>query len=165
MKIAKIFLVSAVALILCIPAFSRQKKFGHKEFFEKIRAQKLEFILESLSLEDAAAAKFTALYKSFDDKRGQAMMEQMKVFHKLSKAVEEKKDEDEIVRLTKAYMEAQIRFQEFQSGILEEFSEILNAEQLAKLLIAEEVFRREQFRKMEHRSAGAKSREFVPHSE
>lgn len=150
MRTARIIIISAIALLISAPAFSRRDKIGHKDFFEKMQAQKLEFLLESLSLEEADAAKFTALYKAFDEKRGQAMMAQMKAFHKLSRAVEEKKDEEEIVKLTNVYIEAQIKALEFHSSILKEFSGILNAEQRAKLLIGEELFRREQFRKMKN---------------
>ena len=115
---------------------------------DKMKAEKIAWITSKTDLTPEEAQVFWPLYNELDKYRQDCFAESMKAFHALNKAVEENAAESEISSLTDKYVSTLGKSESVEKEYIAKFSKVLSPTKLAKLLIAEEQFRRTQIHKL-----------------
>lgn len=128
----------------------KQEKF--EQFQKQLEAEKIGFLTAQLELTGDDAQVFWPIYNDFCAKREAANKKQMKAFHDLADAT--RKGEGDPTALTQAFVNAQKDCAQINASIADVFKGVISDEKIAKLIIAEENFRREQFRKMSRQGEG-----------
>lgn len=123
------------------------------EFWKKAQAEKAEFITKRMNLSKAESEAFLKVYNENESRKGELFHERQKALMDMKKALKEDKKAD-VEALLKKYIDARIRLEQWENSDYERFSKVLSSEQIARLMVAEEDFRREQIHKLDGRRAG-----------
>ena len=108
---------------------------------EKMKAEKIAFFTSELGLTSAEAERFWPVYHEAEKARREAYKGVGKAYRELDTALSEGKD---VEAKLQAYLEAQKAAQEIDESYLPKFRQVLSVEQVARLFLAEEKFRRQQ---------------------
>ncbi len=131
-----------------------EKKGKDPEFWKKAQAEKVEFITSRLGLPEAEKEAFLKVYNENEEQKGKLFHERQEALKAMKKALKEEGRAD-VEPLLKKYIEARARLEEWENSDCERFSKVLSSEQIARLLVAEEDFRREQIHRLDgHRGKG-----------
>ncbi len=122
---------------------SQQKK----NWEEKFRAEKVAYLSQELDLTAAEAENFWPVYNQIEKERFEAMKHRMDAFKALKAALKDGKEEGEIERLTEQYVRANDR-EQFDLDAVARLKKVIPAEKVAKLVLAEEKFRSQQFHRL-----------------
>ena len=133
-----------------VPAFAQNNdaKSGGQGWREKIKAEKIAWITSKTDLTPAEAQVFWPLYNELEKYRQECFSESMKAFHALNKALSGNAPESEISSLTDKYVSTLGKSEAYEKEYIAKFAKVLSPSKLAKLLIAEEQFRRSQIHKL-----------------
>ena len=148
-KIATI--LAALAAMVCMSASANASVAD--DWKEKMMAEKIAFLTLEVGLTPEEAQVFWPIYNQVEKEKDEAMLNVIKAYKEMSKALEEKKSEKEVATLLDKYLEAQRRVNEIENGIAAKYKAVLPVEKVAKLYVADEKFRRQQIRKL-HDSEG-----------
>ncbi len=127
------------------PQGDRQEK--KKEFWEKAKAEKLEFITGRLNLTKAEKKAFIPVYNENEERRDELFHARHEAFKALKKALKSE-DKSGLETLLKNYADACAAVGKWESGYNERFSKVLSVEKLAILTVAEEDFRQAQIHRL-----------------
>jgi Spy/CpxP family protein refolding chaperone len=144
-------IAAAVALMLgtIIPAAAQNNSRPEGQSWrEKVKAEKIAWITSRMDLTPAEAQVFWPLYNELEKYRQECFSESMKAFHALNKALSGNSPESEISALTDKYVSTLGKSEVIEKEYIAKFSKVLSPSKLAKLLIAEEQFRRSQIHKL-----------------
>ena len=122
-------------------------------FWKKAQAEKLEFIKKRLSLSDAESDAFLKAYNESEEQKGKLFHERQEALKALKKALKSEEKVD-VAPLLEKYLDARARLEEWETSDYERFSKVLSSEQIARLMVAEEDFRREQIHRLAGRRRG-----------
>lgn len=125
---------------------------------EEIQMQKIAFFTSELQLTPQEAEKFWPLYNQLWEERGKARKETMVALHNLTQAVEAEpvKGDSEIKKLSEIYLANYAMESELLREHFNKFEKILPISKAAKILYAEEKFRRMLIKQLRHRPPGHK---------
>lgn len=138
--------VAAIAaLCLCWNASARQTRGTDKD---QLKSEKIAYITTELNLTPAEAEKFWPVYNQLTKDKEDAIRNVMDAYKNLEKAVKDNASENEIKDLTKAYVDANNAFLAIDGNYLSAFAQVLPADKVAKLLLSEEKFRRQQIHRL-----------------
>jgi len=118
-----------------------------KNWQEKFRAEKVAYLSQELDLTAAEAENFWPVYNQIEKERFEAMKNRMDAFKALKAALKDGKDAKEIEQLTEAYVRANDS-QQFDLDAVARLKKVIPAEKVAKLVLAEEKFRSQQFHRL-----------------
>lgn len=123
---------------------------------EEIQMQKIAFFTSELQLTPQEAEKFWPLYNQLWEERGKARKETMIALHNLTQAVEAEpaKGDSEIKKLSDIYLANYAMEAELLEEYFSKFEKILPIKKAAKILYAEEKFRRMLIKQLRHRPKG-----------
>lgn len=124
----------------------------HEQFQKQLQAERVGFLTAELSLTASEAEVFWPIYNDYTARREQIMKKQTHAYYSLAKAVHS--GNGDIAALTQAYVDAQVECLQINADIVITFKGVIPDEKIAKLVIAEEKFRREQFRKISQPGKG-----------
>ena len=145
-------IAAAIALLVgtIVPAAAQNNtpRPDGQNWRDKVKAEKIAWITSKTDLTPEEAQVFWPLYNELDKYRHECFSESMKAFHALNKAVEGNAPESEISSLTDKYVSTLGKSEAVEKEYIAKFSKILSPTKLAKLLIAEEQFRRSQIHKL-----------------
>ena len=152
----------ALVLALLLAAFTLaaqpqcDKPEKKKEFWEKAKAEKLEFITKRLNLTKAEKKAFLPVYNGNEERRDELFHARHEAFRALKKALKFE-NKSELETLLKNYVDAEAAVEKWEASYYERFSKVLSVEQLAVLTVAEEDFRQAQIHRLnDGRRQGAK---------
>ena len=120
----------------------KEQKEQKANWQEKFRAEKVAYLTSELDLTAAEAEKFWPVYNQIEKERFAAMKNRA-----LKDALIDGKGEKEIGNLTEAYVRSNDSVQ-FDLDAFERVKKVLPAEKAAKLVLAEEKFRNQQFHRL-----------------
>lgn len=123
------------------------------DFWKKAQAEKLEFIKKRLNLPDAESEAFLKVYNENEEQKGKLFHERQEALKAMKKALKSDEKAD-VAPLLEKYLDARARLEEWENSDYERFSKVLSAEQIARLMVAEEDFRREQIHRLDGRRGG-----------
>lgn len=108
---------------------------------DKMKAEKIAFLTGELALTSEDAERFWPVYHEAERERRAAVKAVGNAYRELDAAIKEGKDVDAKLQ---AYLDAQKASQEIDAAFLPKFRKVLSSEQVARLYLAEEKFRRQQ---------------------
>jgi len=144
--------VVAAAMTLSQNIFAQSKgdnKNGKQENTEwkaKMQAEKIAFITTDLQLTPEEAQVFWPVYNKVDAKRDEALKASHDAFKALAEATKDGKD---CASALDAYTKAAEQVESLKAEAVKEFKKVLPIEKVAKLVLSEERFRREQFGRLQ----------------
>ncbi len=92
----------------------------------------------------SAAEKFWPIYNEAQNKKQDSFHSVFEAFKALDEAVENNASEEELASLTDAYIAAVHSSDGIDSEYISKYREVLSAEKVAKLILGEEKYRRNQ---------------------
>jgi len=137
-----IFLLSIIPFTL----LSAQEK--KDDWRQRFMAEKIAFITSEVSLTPQEAETFWPVYNQFSEKREDALRKVGHSFHALEVAVGEGKQGKALSSLLNDYTEAVENSHKWEQEAADAFRKVLSEEKVAKLFIAEELFRRNQIKRL-----------------
>ena len=145
-------LVTATVMLIAGTVALAQNNQG--DWRSRMRSERVAFLTTEMGLTPEEAQAFWPLYNQAEAEEAEAFEAVMKAFRDLGTAVKQKKSESEIAKLLKDYTNAVSVPQSINAKYLPRYQKVLPAEKVAKLFIAEEMFRNNQIHRLQ-RSAGA----------
>lgn len=150
-------ILSVLIMLPLAMSLGAQPKDGGKEksqeFWEKARAEKVEFLKKKMNLPKAEWSAFLKVYNESEEQKGRLFHERQEALKTLKKAVDSKGKID-VKPALRNYLDARGRLEAWENSDYERFSSVLTDEQFARLAVAEEDFRREQIHKLDGRGGG-----------
>ena len=127
-------------------AQDKKEKVKGEGMKEKMRAERVAFITHKVDLTSAEAEKFWPVYNEICRQRDEATAAEREAFRNLRETLKSG-DDAAIAKAMKAYTDAADRNQRTLGKDAEKLSKVLPAAKVAKVLVAEEQFRRQQIHK------------------
>ncbi len=125
-----------------------------QDFWKKARAEKVEFLKKKMNLPKDEWSAFQKVYDESEEQKGKLFHERQEALKALKKAVDSKGKTD-VAPALQNYLDARAQLESWENSDYERFSAVLTDEQFARLMVAEEDFRREQIHKLDGRGPGA----------
>lgn len=124
---------------------------------ERMMSEKIAFLTLEIGLTPAEAQEFWPVYNAVNKDRDEAMGNVFRSFRALEEGLEAGKSEKEISKLLEAYLDAMERQKEVDEKAVDQFRKVLSTEQLAKMYVGEEKFRRQHIRKLHNSRPGERN--------
>ena len=121
---------------------------------DKMRSEMVAFLTAETGITPAEAEKFWPVFHEAEKARREAFRKVMQTYDALEEAVRTNQPAKEIEKRIKAYTDAQEDVREVDGEYVEKYLRILPAEKVARLLLAEEKFRRNQINRLHERGGG-----------
>lgn len=152
MKMKNILLIAAVGIMMFFTsdacAQNKGKKEGNGGWHDRMKAEKIAYLTSAMDLTSSEAEKFWPIYNEAEAEKMKGFKATFTSFDNLKKAIDGGKGEKEIVKLLNEYVDAQMIGNEVDAKYIEKYCEVLPAEKVAKLFLAEEGFRKQQINKL-----------------
>ncbi len=142
MKTELTFIAFIMAALLSFDMMAHSQK--HSDWQDKVKSERIAFITTEIDLTPAEAAKFWPLYNEADKARAKCFEKMMKSYRRLEKAIQESASEKELDLRIKDYSKAVNASREIDMKYLTKYRRVIPAEKVARLIVAEEKFRRHQ---------------------
>lgn len=149
------FKAAAVAAFLAVSAVaSAQKPQGqnNNSWHEKMKAEKVGILTSTMELTSEEAQVFWPVYNQLDEQKDKYIRGSREAYRALNAALKEGKSDDEVAELLAKYISAMLASSDFDATCISEYSKVLPARKVAKLVVAEEKFRRMQFQRFQGQS-------------
>ena len=144
--IMKRIVLFATAILLAFTSFAQPKEKGKHDWREKMKAEKIAYFTEAMDLTTEEAESFWPVYNQIQKEIRHSHGNVFEKFKALDEAVRSGKGD--IEKLLKEYRDAQTYAHQLEDAAYGKFEKVLPVEKIAKLYIAEENFRRQQFQKL-----------------
>lgn len=139
-----------VILLLCISfAASAQKSKRH----ERIKALKISFITEQLSLTEKEAQQFWPVYNAFEQKMNQIRFNEIRSIKKEIRDNLDTMSDNEALAIIERFKKAEDQMHNLKTEFSSKLSKIISPKKMIQLKLAEEDFKRkmlEEFKKRRH---------------
>ena len=145
----KIFAVMVAAVALSVCAFAQKPQDDGNGWRDKLKAEKIALLTNEMSLTPEEAQVFWPVYNQLEEQKMQYMQESRDAYKALSAAVKDNKDDAEVAGLLERYIAAQDKAGDFDAKCVAEYEKVLSARKVAKLVLAEERFRKMQFQRLQ----------------
>ncbi len=146
MKSSTLLSAAVVLMMLtAVPAGAQGKKNGKnpEEWREKMKAEKVAYITSKVGLTVAEAEKFWPVYNEVSARREAAFQTEREAYRSLQESLKDN-DEAKIAGALKAYVAAVDNKDKFIGADVDAFRKVLPETKVAKVIVAEEQFRRDQ---------------------
>lgn len=143
--IAAIFVMASFA---CGNVFAQPKP--QEDWKEKMQSVKIAFLTTEIGLTPTEAQDFWPIYNSVSEELDKAMRSTFSSYMELEKAINENKSDKEVSRCLERYLDALSSQDEIRSDSVEKYRKILPDRKVAKIFVAEENFRRQHIRMLQH---------------
>lgn len=117
---------------------------------EKMESVKIAFLTTEIGLTPTEAQKFWPIYNSVNEELDKAVYSTFSSYMELEKAINEKKSDKEISKCLERYLDAMESQNEIRQESVEKYRKILPDTKVAKIFVAEEKFRRQHIRMLQH---------------
>lgn len=151
MKIRLFSLTASLLLAIWIvcPSADAQPK-PQENWKEKMESVKIAFLTTEIGLTPTEAQKFWPIYNSINEELDKAVYSTFSSYMELEKAINEKKSDKEISKCLERYLDAMESQNEIRQESVEKYRKILPDTKVAKIFVAEEKFRRQHIRMLQH---------------
>lgn len=139
------FIAAAAILTLGTLNLSAQdKKESNYGWKEKMMSEKIGFITAKLQLTTEEAQAFWPVYNKISKQKEEALKKSREYYKEMRTAIKDGKSEKEVSALLDKYMEAVLDAKKIEKESVPQYNKVLDGIKVAKLFIAEEVFRKQQ---------------------
>ena len=148
-KLLNTFIAFALMLVAAAGA-QAQGKFD-PSWKEKLMSEKIAFLTMELDLTPEEAQALWPVYNVVRKDLDQAIHEVMMSHKQLSEAVDANKSKKEISAILDKFVQAKDRQDKIEQESIESYKAVLPVEKVAKLIVAEEKFRRQYIHKLKQK--------------
>ena len=154
MRINKILAAAAAVIISVSAVFAQDNNAGNsradgqKKWQERIDSEKIAFLTKELDLSPQEAQAFWPVYNQAKNEKTVLFEAAIKAYKALDEGVKAGKTGKEMQALVENYCNAEKAVQEVDGKYVGSYMKVLPAEKVAKLLLGEEKFRRNQIHKL-----------------
>lgn len=148
------YFIIGMLMLLSFSAGAQNASGRHKEWQEKMKAEKIAYLTDAVGLTSAEAEKFWPVYNKAEMERFQAFRKIMETYKALDEAVKAGKKDKEIEKLLDAYLSSLSAEKAIDAKYAKQYRAILSEIKVAKLFLAEESFRRSQIHRLGKRGGG-----------
>ena len=148
----RLFSLTAALLLtiwIACPSADAQPK-PQENWKEKMESVKIAFLTTEIGLTPTEAQKFWPIYNSVNDELDKAVYSTFASYMELEKAISENKSDKEISKCLERYLDAMESQNEIRQESVEKYRKILPDTKVAKIFVAEEKFRRQHIRTLQH---------------
>lgn len=144
-------IVTLIIAAFCLAGISAQAQPRPQEnWMEKMQSVKIAFLTNEIGLTPTEAQSFWPIYNSVSEELDKAMYSTITSYMELEKSINENKSEKEINKCLERYLEAMSSQDEIRNESVEKYRKILSDTKVAKIFVAEEKFRRQHIRMLQH---------------
>ena len=143
-------LISVLALFLYAGLSAEAQPNPGVDWKEKMQSGKIAFLTMEIGLTPAEAQNFWPINNTINDELDKAMYETVRSYMELEKALDGKKSDKEISKYLENYLDAMELQNKIKSESVEKYRKILPDNKVAKIFVAEEKFRRQHIRMLQH---------------
>lgn len=144
-------LISAIIFIWCAGLQAdAQQPMPQGNWKEKMESVKIAFLTNEIGLTPTEAQSFWPIYNSVSEELDKAMYSTFSSYMELEKAINENKSDKEVSKCLERYLDALESQDEIRSESVEKYKKILSERKVAKIFVAEEKFRRQHIRMLQH---------------
>jgi len=162
MKNIKTITVLTLVLLFSATTFGQEEK-SKRPSREKVKAMKIGYITEKLSLTSEEAQKFWPVYNEFEAKMNE-LRKKRKAAHKNFKADKELSDA-ETEKMVDSHIMAEQKELDIKKEYHSKYKAVLPIKKVAKLYRANESFKRDLLKKIRDHKGGGKREHKSPPSE
>ena len=144
----KTIVSTVLAAVLLIGIGGQAQAACDQDWREKIESEKIAHLTREMSLTPEEAQVFWPLYNEAQQAKRNDFEAMVETYKALQKAIREGADDATVAPLLKQYLAYQGKSEEIDRTYAEKYLKVLPAAKVAKLLLAEEKFRREQIKKL-----------------
>ncbi len=119
-----------------------------REWYEKMMAEKIAFFTAEMGLTPSEAEKFWPVYNQIEREQRGLFRKVGESYSALEKALDRDASEKEIESKMNAYISAIKARNDSETSQIARYSGIISKEKIAKMLVAEEKFRRQQITRL-----------------
>lgn len=148
------FLIGMLMLLSFSAGAQNEAMQRHKEWQEKMKAEKIAYLTNAVGLTSAEAEKFWPVYNKAEMEKFQAFRKIMETYKALDDAVKAEKKDKEIEKLLDAYLSSLSAEKAIDAKYTKQYRAILPEIKVARLFLAEESFRRSQIHRLGKRGGG-----------
>ena len=116
----------------------------------KMESVKIAFLTTEIGLTPTEAQNFWPIYNSVSEELDKAMYSTFSSYMELEKAINENKSDKEVSKCLERYLDALESQDEIRSESVDKYKKILPERKVAKIFVAEEKFRRQHIRMLQH---------------
>ncbi len=139
-----------VILLLCVSfGVSAQKGKRH----ERIKALKISFLTEKLSLTEKEAQEFWPVYNAFEQKMNQIRFKEIRSIRKEIRSNLDTMSDSQALALIERFKKAENQIHDLKTDFSGKLSKIISPKKMIRLKLAEEDFKKkmlEEFKKRRH---------------
>lgn len=136
---------AAIAALISFEGYAQRTPDGWKQKMEQGR---LSYVISELKLDEKEEREFRKVDAKVSETKDKAFDATGEAFRNLDLAIKEGKSEKQIKKCLEAYIDAKEKCNEIEKDAFEAYGKVLSDEKLARLIVAEEKFRRNMFRQM-----------------
>lgn len=147
-------LFSTIALLLAVvwficPSTDAQPR-PQENWKEKMESVKIAFLTTEIGLTPTEAQNFWPIYNSVSEELDKVMYSTFSSYMELEKAINENKSDKEVSKCLERYLAAMASQDEIRQESVDKYKKILPDRKVAKIFVAEEKFRRQHIRMLQH---------------
>lgn len=143
-------IASTLALVwfTCLSADAQPRP--QENWKEKMQSVKIAFLTNEIGLTPAEAQSFWPIYNSVNEELDKATYSTFSSYMELEKAINENKSDKEVSKCLERYLAALESQDEIRQESVDKYKKILPERKVAKIFVAEEKFRRQHIRMLQH---------------
>lgn len=143
--------IASIITVLCIAGLSAEAQPRPQEGWkEKMESVKIAFLTTEIGLTPTEAQHFWPIYNSVSEELDKAMYSTFSSYMELEKAINENKSDKEVSKCLERYLAAMASQDEIRQESVDKYKKILPDRKVAKIFVAEEKFRRQHIRMLQH---------------
>ena len=143
--------IASIITVLCIASLSAEAQPRPQEGWkEKMESVKIAFLTTEIGLTPTEAQHFWPIYNSVSEELDKAMYSTFSSYMELEKAINENKSDKEVSKCLERYLAAMASQDEIRQESVDKYKKILPDRKVAKIFVAEEKFRRQHIRMLQH---------------
>lgn len=145
----KKFIIALVAICVSASAFAQKDAHKNDDFRERMQSIKIGYLTTEIGLSPEEAQVFWPIFNQAETEMRDAQKAVYKAQKAMENALKEKEGKADYKALVNDYVKAVAARDAVQGKYVSKYEKVLPAEKVAKYLLAEEKFRRDQIRQLQ----------------
>ena len=149
----KLTTIIIAILTMVLTGIAADAQPNRNDWKEKMQSGKIAFLTMEIGLTPEEAQNFWPIYNSVNEELDKATYNTVASYMELEKALNDKKSDKEVSKCLEKYLDAMESQNKIRTESVEKYKKILPERKVAKVFVAEEKFRRQHIRMLQHTQA------------
>ena len=146
----RLFTAFISAMLLAGSIIASAQKRDNEDWKQRMQSEKIAFLTMEIGLTPEEAQNFWPIYNQISESLDKAMFETFNSYMELEKSLNDNKSDKEISKCLEKYLTALGKQDEIRENSVSQYKKILSDKKVAKIFVAEEKFRRQHIRMLQH---------------